>query len=298
MIIIEYSTMGLKPDTYLEKIKAAQEYLKGTDYTLGIQIHNSIDARLLELIMPLCKDFPISVHSPVLSPYFLNLAMTDGEFIQRIARQAVDFLARVPTSLFFFHGFFLVNEPLPHNMREYRRNMIAHISPHLSLEGSFIMHPAYRETEEYQQGKENFIHNFSLLKQSYPELIIALENDFVGIGSAMQHPEVILELLTDFWFDLGHFWCSAILHKFDFYEWGRILIERMKIHGAHINHNLMAPDENPTRLFDSHTHLYTPSRQNLAPLTRYMRERGVERFTLEIVDLDIEDLKILRGWLD
>jgi hypothetical protein len=166
-----------------------------------------------------------------------------------------------------------------------------------SLNGSFIMNPEIFNSKIFLEYKNRFIENLKRIKELYPDYIVALENDFVGIGSGLQRPQEILELLDDLWFDLGHFWCSSLVHEFDFYEYSDRIIEEKNIVGVHINHNLMGKKTMKENIVDSHAHLYEKSEQDLKNIVRKLLSKGVDIFTLEITNGDIEDVKIILDWL-
>ncbi|MBP7736949.1 MAG: hypothetical protein KA369_13310 [Spirochaetes bacterium] len=296
-MIIEYSSICLNKDNYREKIREARAAAVAAGFEFGIQIHNSIDEPFLRILGELRGEIEFSAHSPLLAKYFLNLASGDMAHIKPSLDDAVSGLDAFGTDLFFFHGFFLTDKPILHDMKNYRRAMAASIGPEFSLNGSFIMDPAFFETERYAAMKEVFRKNLALARELYPHLIVAVENDFVGIGSGLQRPREIIELARDLWFDTGHFWCASLVHGFDFYEETARVLNSVRVHGVHVNNNLMTRRDPLEGMRDSHTHFYIESEQRLKPLVRSIADRGIPRLTLEIVDGDIRDLEIVLDWL-
>ena len=133
---------------------------------------------------------------------------------------------------------------------------------------------------------------------------ITQENIFEEIHKYIKEHQVkiegfddIKECIDNLWFDIGHLWCSSILHEFDFYKAADELISDMNIIGVHLNHNLTPQNAPKDQIYDSHTHLYAETEQNLKPVIKNLLKKGVEIFTLEIRDGDIEDVKILIDWL-
>ena len=175
--------------------------------------------------------------------------------------------------------------------------MAAGIGDSFRLNDSFIMNPAVFQTGLYLEYKTRFAQNFTKLKSMFPHLRVALENDFVGMGSGLQRPQEIHEFIDPLWFDLGHFWCSSLLHGFDYYEECERIAASKEIVGVHINHNFMTADTPKEMIRDSHGHIYEPSAQNLGPVVRDLLEKGVDLFTLEIVDGDSSDLRRFFEWI-
>lgn len=297
MITVEYSSMCLTEANCERKIREASGLFKRGDLRFGIQIHNSVERGLFDRLMAFSGDIPFSLHSPVFSEHFINLAYRDFPVMEKIFRDILPFLKKIQSNLFLFHGFFMTQELIRHDMKNYRGSMKNNIPARFSLNNSFIMNPEYFQTDEFLEYRSLFIENYRKVKALFPAHVICPENDFVGIGSGIQRPLEIMELLDDLWFDLGHFWCSSLLHKFDFYEESERIMSEKKIHGVHVNHNLMTRSTRVEELKDSHTHLYEKSEQELKPLVRRLREKGVRRFTLEVLDGDAGDLEILLDWL-
>ncbi len=296
-MIIEYSSICLNDDNYREKIKEARAAAEAAGFEFGIQIHNSIEAPFLRTLAGLRGEVEFSVHSPLLAKYFLNLTAGDMAGIRPSLDEAVSRLKEFGTDLFFFHGFFLTDRPIVHDLKNYRSAMREAIGAEFSLNGSFVMDPSFFNTERYSAMKDLFSKNLALTKTLYPGLTVAVENDFVGMGSGLQRPREIIELAHDLWFDTGHFWCASLVHKFDFYEETERVLDSVRVHGVHVNNNLMTRNDPPESMRDSHTHLYIKSEQKLKSLVRSIADRGIKRLTLEIVEGDIEDMNILLTWL-
>jgi len=296
---VEYSTMCLSVNNYREKIEEAARFVESQGYSFGIQLHNSINRELYDCLLPLSKDYSFSIHSPLFSEYFLNLASTDYSFTKSILDKCKEYLPQINTDILFFHGFFMTDNRIIQDMKNYRKAIRQGVGDRYCLNKSFIMDPAFFSTDTFLKYKETFKTNFSRLKENYKNelFLIALENDFVGIGSGLQRPQEIHELIDNLWFDLGHFWTSSILHKFDFQEEAMRLIESKNIAGVHLNHNLIKRGSAPELIADSHEHFYRPSEMNLRPLVRKLFEKNTGIITLEIVDGDIDDLKQLFNWI-
>jgi hypothetical protein len=296
-MIIEYSSVCMNEDNYIEKINEARAVVNAAGFDFGVQVHNSTGEAYLYKLAELAGEVEFSVHSPLLAEYFINLTNGDIESIRPSLESAASKLSLFRTDLLFFHGFFLTDKPIVHDIKNYRREMLKAMGQGYSLNGSFIMDPVFFKTEKFDRMKSVFRKNLAAAKNLFPELTVAVENDFVGIGSGLQRPEEIIDIVKDLWFDTGHFWCASLVHKFDFYEESSRVLDSVKVHGVHINHNLMKTGDPLEQIQDSHTHLYVKSEQNLKPLVRSIADRGIKRLTLEIVNGDIEDVKMLLGWL-
>ncbi len=297
MTTIEYSSSCLTEQNYREKIAEAHAVVVDAGYEFGVQIHNSISQSFLEKLLEYANDLNLSVHSPALAPFFLNLANTDQAAIERILPGCLQVLQRARSNILFFHGFFMCDNPIEHNMRDYRRVMISAMGNEFAYGDSIVQNPNAFNTASFAARKIIFQENMEWLQKRLPEIIVACENDFVGIGSGLQRPQEILELVNNVWFDTGHFWVSSLLHGFDFEKSALDIIGKKNIVGVHLHHNFSTQSDVPEQLRDSHAHLYEAAPQNLAPLVRAMRDKGVPRFCLEIVNGNLRDIEVLLGWL-
>ena len=279
------------------KIEEGKKIAEAHGFSFGVQLHNSITQELYDEIMKERDGMELSMHSPLFAEHFINLASSDFAAAQQLCLDNAARLAKIGSKILFFHGLFLTDQPIVHDMKNYRKAMAAGIGDRFRLHGSFVMNPEIFESELYQNYKKTFRVNLARIQELFPDLDVAMENDFVGMGSGLQRPQEIHELLDTIWFDLGHFWCSSLLHGFDYYaECERIIAEK-KIVGIHLNHNFMTKDTPKDKISDSHGHIYQPSAQELAPIVQHLVAKGVDRFTLEIIDGDAEDMKTFFSWL-
>jgi hypothetical protein len=297
---IEYSTMCFSGADYKDKISKASKFVESKGFPFGVQLHNSIEKDLFMQLMPLVKDIGFSIHSPVFAQYFLNLAAKDYAFTKQHIDNCVRYLPEFKTELLFFHGFFMTDSPIIQDMKNYRRTIRAGVGDTYCLNKSFIMDPSFFETDTFLKYKQTYSTHLTKLKNDYASsgLTIAQENDFVGIGSGLQRPQEIHELIDNLWFDLGHFWTASLLHGFDFHEEAMKLIDTKNIVGVHLNHNLVKKGTPLEQIKDSHAHFCYESEMNLKPIVRRLFEKNVPIVTLEIVDGDLDDIKTLFKWLE
>jgi hypothetical protein len=289
--------MFFTPENCHTKIREISGLLKDQGFDFGIQLHNSISIELHNALLPYRDEFKFTIHSPAFSKYFINLASGNFDFALSILKDCDTLTTEWKSDLIFFHGFFLAHSPIVHDMKNYRKVMRQSIGPEYALNNSFIMDPAIFTTDQFTEFKQYFVTNIERIKAYFPHKVISLENDFPGMGSGLQRPEEIHELIDNVWFDLGHFWCSSLLHGFDFHQESARLIDEKKIVGVHLNHNLCTSDTPLERLNDSHTHFYHYSTMNLPPIIRKLVDKGIDSLTIEIVDGDIEDVKMLVDWI-
>ncbi len=297
MLRIEYSTMCFNQYNYREKITSARDFVHKQGFEFGIQLHNSIDRELFEKVMEFRDELSISVHSPIFAKHFLNLASTDLQTIKESFDDCTRYLIDLGTDILFFHGFFMTDKPIVHDMKNYRRTIRDAIGDAYSLNNSFVMDPGIFDTEVFLRYKELFKNNLQKVTAMYRDFSVALENDFPLIGGGLQRPSEIHQLIDNLWFDLGHFWCASLVHGFDFQQESARILDEKSIVGYHLNHNLSGRDTPKDKIKDSHTHFYLESEMNLKPIVRRIFEKNSGVMVLEILDGDVHDLEVLFDWI-
>ncbi len=297
MLKIQYSTMCFNKTNYREKILKARDFVEKQGFQFGIQFHNSIDRQLFDRVLEFKDELHFSVHSPLFARHFLNLASTDFQTIQESCQDCTPYLTLLKTPIFFFHGFFMTDKPIIHDMKNYRKSIKAAIGEDYCLNGSFIMDPEIFITEVFLRYKENFRNNLKKVTSIYSGFTLALENDFPLIGGGLQRPQEIHELIDNLWLDLGHLWSASLVHGFDFQEESMRMLNEKNIVGYHLNHNFSSKDTPKDKIRDSHSHFYLQSEMNLKPLVQRIFEKNSGILVLEIIDGDVHDLQTLFDWL-
>jgi sugar phosphate isomerase/epimerase len=298
MTVIEYSSVCLRSPDWREKLAEARQYVESQGFPFGVQIHNNSSPDTVRNLVEWCPDgVQLSVHSPALAKHFLNLATSNRAAIEQTLEETLPVLDRARTDTFFFHGFFLTEQPITHDMSRYREVVGAAMGNGIALGDSFIMNPRIYSSELYRQHKALLTENFAWLQKHLPHLTVALENDYPGLGTALQRPEDIIGTIPNLWLDLGHLWVSSLVHGFNYYRAIDELVANTNIVGVHVNHNFSTPSMPVEELRDSHGHLYLPSPQQLKDVMQKLRRINVPIITLEVVDGDLNDLKVLIDWI-
>jgi hypothetical protein len=297
MTIVEYSSICLNESNYREKIAEARQLVEAAGFQFGVQIHNSITPSFLQKLLSYRDELSLSVHSPALASHFLNLATTSRAAIEEVLRESLDVLKLARTNVFFFHGFFLTDKLIEHNMRDYRRVMMNAVGADFVCGNSYNQSPAALQTGSYAMRKRIFRENLEWLQKRLPDYVVALENDYTAIGNGLQRPQEICELVDNVWFDVGHFWVSSLMHEFDFEREAISLIQKKNIVGVHLNHNFSLPEHGNEGFRDSHGHFYERSMQNLKPILKALKEKKCPRYCLEIINGDARDVEIFLEWM-
>ncbi len=212
---IELSTMCFHHGDVLAKINRCRNLIESHGFEFGIQLHNSVTHDLYNKIKGIDAGF--TIHAPVFSDYFINLADNDFHTILASFHNTAHVMQSLHSNVALFHGFFMTKKPIKNDPANYNKVLSDAIDKKYRLKDTRVMDPRFLETEEFRTYQNTVKKNMKQLREMYPAYTLCLENDFPGIGNGNQTPAHLIHLDCPIWLDTGHLWASAILHNFDFY---------------------------------------------------------------------------------
>lgn len=291
-IKIELSTMCFYHGDALAKIKRCRDLIESHGYVFGIQLHNSVAKDLYNKLKDLDVEF--SVHAPVLSDYFINLANDDFEATLSGFQNTAIIMEELKSKIALFHGFFMTQKPIKNDPANYGKVLRDAMDSKYRLDDTRVMNPKFIETEEFRNYQNAVKMNMKRLRESYPSYNLCIENDFPGIGNGNQTPAHLIYLDCPIWLDTGHLWSSAILNKFDFYTALDAICKQCLVLGVHlntnrtpINWNLKSPDG------DTHSHFSRGYDMDMDKIIGILKANHISHFTIEVVDGGAEDVNFL-----
>jgi len=291
-ITIELSTVCFSHDKPSKKIERCRTAVESNGFKFGIQLHNSVTKDLYHQIKDI--NVPFTVHAPVFSEYFINLAINDFDTIITNFQNTVNIMQGLNSTIVIFHGFFMTERPIKNDPASYAMVLREAIDNKYRLRDTRVMDPKYLETAEYQKYQNTVKKNMDSLRNYFPAYTICMENDFPGIGNGNQTPEHLKFLDCPIWLDTGHLWASAILHKFDFYAALDMICQQCQVAGVHLNTNrtplswdFQPPDG------DTHSHLSNGYDMDMKSTVRILKQNKIPHFTIEVIGADIDDINFL-----
>lgn len=291
-IKIELSTICFRQGNILEKIAQCRELIESHGFTFGIQLHNSVTRELYEKIKGL--DVGFTVHAPVFSEYFINLAHDDFDVVLSGFQNTAHIMKEIHSKIVLFHGFFMTHKPIKNDPANYGKVLRDAIDNKYRLGDTRVMDPRFLETEEYKSFQQTVKKNIRLLRESYPAYTICLENDFPGIGNGNQTPAHLMYLDCPIWLDAGHLWASSLLNKFDFYAGLDAVCKQCNVIGVHLNTNETPHNWDFTYPSgDTHSHFSGNSDMDMKRVIGILTENRITHFTIEVTDGNREDILFL-----
>lgn len=289
---IELSTMCFYHGDTLAKIKRCRNLIESHGFEFGIQLHNSVTKDLYNTIKGL--DVQFTIHAPVLSDYFINLANNDFNTILATFQNTASIMQSLQSNVVLFHGFFMTQRPIRNDPANYGKALCDAIDNKYRLNNTRVMDPKFLKTEEFRNYQNTVKKNIKQLRERYPSYILCIENDFPGIGNGNQTPEHMIYLGCPIWLDTGHLWASAILNKFDFYMGLDMVCKQCQVIGVHLNTNITPLNWNleyPDG--DTHSHFSEEYDMDMNKIICILKKNQITHFTIEVIDGDIEDVNFL-----
>lgn len=287
---IELSTMCFYRGDALAKIRRCRDLIESHSFEFGIQLHNSITNDLYSKIKGIDAGF--TIHAPVISDCFINLANNDFDAILAAFQNTAHVMQSLQSNVALFHGFFMTQRPIKNDPANYSKVLSNAIDRKYRLKDTRVMDPRFLETEEFRNYQNTVKKNMKQLRESYPAYILCMENDFPGIGNGNQTPAHLIYLDCPIWLDTGHLWASAILNKFDFYAGLDEICKQCQVIGVHLNTNrtplnwnLKYPDG------DTHSHFSRGYDMNMDKIITILKKNQITHFTIEVIDGDVEDVR-------
>ncbi len=286
---IEMSSICFHHNEILPKIKRCRDIIESQGFEFGIQLHNSITNDLYDTIKGL--DVPLTIHAPVSSDYFINLANNDFQTVLASFQNTAHVMQSLKSNVALFHGFFMTQRPIKNDPAHYNKVLRDAIDKKYLLHNTRVMDPKFLETEEFKKYQHTVKTHMKQLRERYPSYTLCMENDFPGIGNGNQTPEHMTHLDCPIWLDTGHLWASAILNKFDFYHGLESVCKNCQIIGVHLNTNrtpltwnLKYPDG------DTHSHFSNKYDMNMDKVISILKKNHIKHFTIEIIDGNMDDI--------
>lgn len=288
-IRIELSTMCFYHGNTLAKIKPCRKLIESYGFEFGIQLHNSITKELYNKIKGL--DVKFSIHAPILSDYFINLANNDFDTILTNFKNTAYIMQSLHSNIVLFHGFFMTQKPIKNDPANYGKVLRDAIDNKYRLNDTRVMDPKFLETEEFRSYQNTVKKNMKRLRDQYPSYILCIENDFPGIGNGNQTPAHLIYLDCPIWIDVGHLWASATLNKFNFYTGLDTICKRCRVVGVHLNTNRTPLNWNFKSPYgDTHSHFSRKYDMNMDKIISILKKNQINHFTIEVIDGDLEDI--------
>ncbi len=272
-----------------EKIKRCKDFVESRGFEFGIQLHNSITRDLYNKIKGLNVKY--SIHAPVLSDYFMNLANNDFNTLLTEFQNTTHVMQSLQSNIALFHGFFMTQKPIKNDPANYGKVLRDAVDKKYRFRNTRVMDPKFLETEEFRIYQNTVKIHMKRLREIYPSYILCIENDFPGIGNGNQIPEHLIYLDCPIWLDTGHLWASAILNKFDFYNGLDAICKKCQVVGVHLNTNQTPYTWDLKYPYgDTHSHFSRDYDMDMDKTIGILKKNHITHFTLEIVGGDLDDI--------
>ena len=264
---------------------------------MGVQLHNDENQETIAFLAR--NRIPMTGHSPLLEKYNWNFAAENISPLWQGIENNVRLFEKLGITRSCFHGFYMSDamvEAFGHG-KSYHECMSPLYREELTLFPGNCRNRDFTGLPEYLMRRERVKQNLHSLKERFPQILWAIENDFPAYGAGSMLPDDMNHLDFPLCVDTGHFWCLCRLLDLDFHAETENFLKSGNVEMIHLHASICDFNTPKEKLHDGHRVLSTPNVMDLPRFVRKCAQYGVRHFVLEIFDSVPEDLELLVKWL-
>lgn len=296
---IHFTSTAFHGADWRDKLKRCRDCAGTFGWEFGVQLHNTAPVRIIENLAG--ESVPLSVHGPLNQDRFWNLARENAED---------------------------TFSAMERNFREFRKLCIREAVFHSALMCDFspeafghgksyneCMKPAYRpEFARYPgkpfnrdfTGEPEFVRRFEQqkanlrrMRELFPDFLICVENDFPAYTGMNMFFRNLVRLENPLCLDTGHLWITAHQAGVDFQQEVELAVRSGLLRMCHFHSSIYTSAVPADQWSDGHQRLTLNNPEmDLPRVFRTLVRGGLDFFVLEIPGADLEELHLLKQWLD
>jgi hypothetical protein len=266
--------------------KTAEEY--GFDF--GVQLHNTADADEVKTLAN--AGIKLSAHAPLVAQHAINLASKSFTLAKQLIDDNCKMFRKLGITQTVFHGFGMTDEPIPMfgpggSYDECMKNIFR---PELSIDGESRICCDFTHSDEFKERQLRVKERLAYIRETYPDILWCIENDFPAYGTANIFSENSIFLENPICLDSSHLWTTAFVFDRDFHEETIKFLDSGQIKMAHIHASVYTDKVAKADWSDGHLTLNTPNSMDLPRFVRACRDANVRHYVLEIPSGNSEDI--------
>jgi sugar phosphate isomerase/epimerase len=289
-ILLDFTSSPFKKDDGIANLaeckKTAEEY--GFDF--GVQLHNTADADEIEKLAS--AGIKLSAHAPLVAQHSINLAAKSFEPAKKLIEENCKMFRELGITQTVFHGFGMTDKTIPMfgPGGSYDNCMKEVFRPELSLDGKSRICSDFTHTAEFKERQLRVKERLAYIRETYPNIMWCLENDFPAYGSANIFPESSIFLDNPICLDSSHLWATAFIFDRDFHEETIKYLDSGQVKMVHIHASIYTDKIAKTDWSDGHLTLNTPNSMDLPRFVKACRDANVKHYVLEIPGGNSDDI--------
>ena len=289
-ILVDFTSSPFKKDGGMANLaecrKSAEEY--GFDF--GVQLHNTAGADEIKNLT--AADIKLSAHAPLIAEYAINLAAKSFDLAKRLIDENCKMFRKLGISQTVFHGFAMTDEPVPMfgGGCSYDECMQQIFRSELSLDGKSRICCDFTHSAEFKERQLRVKEHLAYIRETYPDILWCIENDFPAYGSANIFSENSIFLENPICLDSSHLWATAYIYDRDFHEETIKFLDSGQVKMVHIHASIYTDKIAKADWSDGHLTLNTPNSMDLPRFVRACRDADVKHYVLEIPAGNSDDI--------
>ncbi len=294
-VLVEITSTALGRDCRLseKRLVEFQEAAQECGVEFGVQVHNTEKSSRVEFFRQ--SGLRMSVHAPIAGRFMLNLGSRDGVPGLDALRLNAEFMRRYGIDKAVFHGFWMLDKPIPnfgHGLK-YHEIFAGQIRSDLFYNDQTVNNRNFCDEPEYLERRELVNNRLAQIRDQYPDLTFCLETDFPCFGAASMLGSELVKFGHPLCLDTSHFWVTANLFDLDFNdECAKLFASKhvamVHLHASPFTRRISTAD----RWNDGHQSLATLNDMNLPQVVADGKRNGVKHWVLEIPRGTPDDLKL------
>lgn len=296
---IHFTSAAFHGEDWREKLQRCRNCAASFGWEFGIQLHNTAPARIIELLAH--EGVPLSVHGPLNQDRFWNLSRQEiGDTLAAMDRNFAEF-EKLGIHEVVFHAALMSDiapEAFGHG-KSFDQCMKPIYRPELARYPEKKFNRDFAAEPEFAMRYELLRNNMALIRKRFPGFLICLENDFPAYTEMDMFFRDMVRLDTPLCLDTGHLWISTHQAGIDFQQEVKAAADSGLLRMCHLHSSIYTSAIPADQWSDGHKRLTLVNPEmDLPRAFRTLVHGGLEFFVLEIADADVEELQIMKQWMN
>jgi endonuclease IV len=289
-ILLDFTSSPFKKDDGISNLAECRRTAEKYGFDFGVQLHNTAGADEIKALTE--AGIKLSAHAPLISEYAINLGAKSFDLAKKLIDKNCRMFRELGITQTVFHGFGMTDEPIPMfgGGRSYDECMLQIFRPELSLDGESRICCDFTHSDEFKERQLRVKERLKYIRETYPDILWCIENDFPAYGSANIFSENSIFLDNPICLDTSHLWATAYLYDRDFHEETKKFLQSGQVKMVHLHASIYTEEVAKIDWSDGHMTLDTPNSMELPRFVKACRDANVKHYVLEIPSGNSDDI--------
>ena len=217
-ILLDFTSSPFKKTGGMKNLAECRKTAEDYGFNFGVQLHNTAGADEIKALTD--AGIKLSAHAPLVADYAINLGAKSFDLAEQLIEYNCKMFRELGITQTVFHGFGMIDEPIPMfgGGRSYDECMNEVFRPELSINGKSRICSDFTHTPEFKERQLRVKKRLKYIRETYPDILWCIENDFPAYGSANIFSENAIFLDNPLCLDSSHLWATVNIFDQDFYK--------------------------------------------------------------------------------